>query len=440
MDGADNPKLKDGMQRKHKWMWGFGVLVALLGGAWLALLLLLPSDEELAARASVELQGRLGVQVKVGELRWRLFPVPAVVVHEVATVQAQPITIRRLTVYPNLPALMDGRVKLERAELDGAVVPQLSLRALDKGAGKVNETPDTTPLDRFVFRDLTWISRRGLAVVYDGEIDFDPKWRPRQAQLRRPGVQPATDLTLTRQGQEDRWTTAIRVGGGRAEGEVEIKTRDNGRLRLEGRLKPQRIEVASALAAFNRKSVISGEASGDTALVADGDTVGELAQSLQTRTLFTMGRSSLLRFDLDKAVRSLGKDHSGQTTLDTVAGLMVTQNTPQGMVTSFSGIKATSGALTASGQARIANRQVDAEFAVDLVDGVVGVPLKVSGPFEDVKVSAPTGVVAGAVVGTAVLPGIGTAIGARVGATLGKIFSPDPAPAKGTPAPRKPAP
>ncbi len=407
-------------------MLGAGLLMALLGAAWLALVMLLPTNEELAARASTALQSRLGVQVVVGELHWRFFPVLSVVLRDVATVQPQPITLKKLTVYPNLPTLMDGRVRLERAELDSAVVPQLSLRALDQSAGKLNGNPDSTPLDRFVFRDLTWISRHGVAVVYDGEIDFDPQWRPRQAQLRRPGVQPATDLTLTRQGQKDRWTTAVRVGGGTADGEIELKTRESGRLHLQGKLKSQRIEVATALAAFNRRSVLSGEVSGDTALVADGDTVGALGQSLQTKTIFTMGRSSLLRFDMDKAVRSLGKDHAGRTALDSVTGQMVTQNTPQGMVVTCTGVKATSGALTASGQARIANQRIEAEFAVDLVDGVVGVPLKVSGPFEDVKVSVPAGAVAGAVIGTAVLPGIGTAIGARLGAALGKIFSPDP--------------
>lgn len=411
-----------------------GVLLALLVGGWLALLMLLPSDEELAARASAELQARLGVPVAVGSLGWRLFPVPAVVVQDVATRQAAPITIKKLTVHPSLPALLDGRLQFDRAELDGAVLPQLSLRALDKGAGAPQGNPDATVLERLVFREVTWISRRGMAVVFEGEVDFDPAWRPREAQLRRPGVSPATDLRLTRQGQEDRWTTQIRIGGGTADGEVEIKTRDKGRLRLEGTLKPQGVEVASAMAAFNRRSVISGEASGDTSLLADGNTVGELAQTLHTKTLFSMRRATLLRFDLDKAVRSLGRDYAGQTPLDSVTGQMDTQNTPQGMVVTYTGVKATSGVLTASGQARIANRQIESEFAVDLVDGVIGVPLKVSGPFEDVKVSAPTGAVAGAAVGTAVLPGIGTAIGARIGATLGKIFSPDPDPPKPAPA------
>lgn len=414
------------MQVRNKWMVAGGVLLALLVGGWLALLLLLPSDEELAARVSAELQARLGVPVAVGSLGWRLFPVPAVVLQDVATRQTPPITIKKLTVHPSLPALLDGRLQFDRADLDGAALPQLSLRALDKGTGLAQANPDATVLERLVFREVTWISRRGMAVVFEGEVDFDPAWRPREAHLRRPGVSPVTDLRLTRQGQEDRWTTQIRIGGGTADGEVEIKTRDKGRLRLEGTLKPQGVEVASAMAAFNRRSVISGEASGDTSLLADGNTVGELAQTLHTKTLFSMRRATLLRFDLDKAVRSLGRDYAGQTPLDSVTGQMDTQNTPQGMVVTYTGVKATSGVLTASGQARIANRQIESEFAVDLVDGVIGVPLKVSGPFEDVKVSAPAGAVAGAAVGTAVLPGIGTAIGARIGATLGKIFNPDP--------------
>ena len=104
------------------------------------------------------------------------------------------------------------------------------------------------------------------------------------------------------------------------------------------------------------------------------------------------------------------------------------------MVITYTNLKATSGSLSASGQAKIANRQIEAEFAVDLVDGIVGVPLSVSGPLEDVKFSVPKSAIAGAVVGTAVLPGVGTAIGARIGATLGKIFSPGPASPASAPA------
>ncbi len=217
------------------------------------------------------------------------------------------------------------------------------------------------------------------------------------------------------------------------------QTRANGRLHLDGKLQPRGVEVASALAAFQRQSVVSGKASGDTALSANGDTVGDLAQSLHSKTSFTMGRDSLLRVDVDKAVRSFGKEHAGQTPMDSITGQLDTQNTPQGRVVSLTGIKASSGAFSASGQARIANRQIEAEFTVDLVAGLVGLPIQLSDPLEKVRVSVPRSAIAGAVLGTAVLPGVGTAIGARISATLGKIFSPEPA-QKSSPAPARKSP
>lgn len=427
------------MARRQTWMVAAGGLAALLGAVWLALLWFIPSDEDLAAHAAGELQARLGVPVRLGALHWRLLPVPAVVLEDVATDQPQAITVKTLTAYPDLGALLQRRVILDRVELDGAVVPQLSLRALDatsRGAPAETAEAAAMPLARFVFRDLTWLSRLGVAVVYDGEIDFDPGWRPRQAVLRRPGFTPATDLSLSRQGQEDRWAARINLGGGTAHGEVRLQTRADGRLVLDGQLQPSEVDVASAVAAFNRKPVIAGKATGKTVLSAQADTLVGLAQSLHTKTVFTMGASTLLRFDLDKAIRSLGQDHAGQTALDAVSGQMDTQNTPRGMVTQFTGIKARSGALSASGQARLANRRIEAEFAVDLVDGIVGVPLVLSGPVDKVAVSVPKGAVAGALLGTAVLPGIGTAIGARVGATLGRLFDagPDRQPGKAPPA------
>ena len=122
--------------------------------------------------------------------------------------------------------------------------------------------------------------------------------------------------------------------------------------------------------------------------------------------------------------------------MNSVKGQLDTQNTPQGIVVTFTGVKVSSGALTATGHARVVNRQITGEIAVDLVDGMVGVPLQISGPLDSVKVSVPTSAIAGAAIGTAVLPGVGTAIGARLGSVLGKLFTPtpDPAPTNRTPA------
>ena len=58
--------------------------------------------------------------------------------------------------------------------------------------------------------------------------------------------------------------------------------------------------------------------------------------------------------------------------------------------------KARSGALSESGDATLANRRIEAEFVVDLVDDIAGVPLAISGPTGDVQGSVLKGAVASA--------------------------------------------
>ena len=421
------------MTRTRKWLAGLCVVAAVLVLLGLVGWSLIPKDEELARRAAARLTEVSGVPVTVGALQWRVLPVPSVVLQNVATQQSRPIELKRLTLYFELGPLLQRRVKIARVLLEGASVPQLSLRALGKTVG-ANPAPrtqrfavDELPLARFKFRDVTWLTRRGLAVVYEGEIDFDAHWRPRTAQLRRPGLNPAADLSIAREGQEDRWATRINLANGTANGELRLQTRSNGRLHLDGTLKPEGIDAAQAVVAFNRRAVLAGKASGVTTLSADGDTVGELVQSLHTQSTLRVSRARLLRFDIEKAVRSAGREHAGQTPLDSLTLQLDTQNTPQGIVIDATDVMASSGALTATGKGRLANQTIEAEVAVDLVSGLVGVPLTISGPVSAVKVSVPAAALAGAAVGTAVLPGIGTAIGVRVGAALGSIFGGKPA-------------
>ena len=431
------------MTRTQKWLAGLGMVVAVVVLLGLVGWNLIPKDEELARRAAAQLTEVSGVPVTVGALQWRVLPVPGVVLQNVATQQSRPITLKKLTLYFELGQLLQRRLKVDRMLLEGATVPQLSLRALGKTA-RANTAPptrmlsvDELPLARFEFNDVTWLTRRGLALVYEGEIDFDAHWRPRTGQLRRSGVVPAADLTITRAGQEDRWATRINLADGTANGELRLQTRADGRLHLSGTLKPEGIDAAQAVVAFNRRAVLAGKASGVTTLSADGDTVGELVQSLTTRSTLRVSRARLLRFDLEKAVRSAGREFAGQTPLDSLTAQLDTQNTSQGVVIDVTNVKASSGALTATGKGRLANQTIEAEVAVDLVSGVVGVPLTISGPVSAVKVSVPAAAIAGAAVGTAVLPGIGTAIGARIGAALGNIFDAKPAvaPGKKPPAP-----
>ncbi|MBC7376207.1 MAG: hypothetical protein H7346_02080 [Burkholderiaceae bacterium] len=441
------------MKRQTKWLLGLGIPLALMAVAAAAVLLLIPSDEELARMAETRVSDALGVPVTIGALHWMLLPLPVVILQDVSTGQDKPVSAKRVVAYLHLRELLHRVVSVQSLEVDGGVVPQLSLKAFakkDTGAGNGNGKGDAKakpasaandvvkpapasalagsfsvtpiPLEHLHFTNLTWISRRGIPVVYEGDIDFDEHWRPRVAQVRRPGVTPETGLTLTRHGDEDRWATRITVGGGTAHGEVRIKTDAKDVLHLAGELQPRHIEVQSAVMAFNRKPLVSGRASGTTVLDAEGHNIGQLASTLHSRTQFTVAPAKVLRFDLHKAIKTFGKEHDGTTPLESITGVMDTQNTGEGTIWTYSGLKATSGALTASGDIVIFNRKIEAKAAVDLVDGLVGVPIKVSGSMDKPDVSVPKGAIAGALIGTAILPVIGTAIGARLGA----LFSADP--------------
>ena len=444
------------MTTSRKWYLGLGLVLgaAVLAGVAVAVATLVPSDKALAIQATAALEAATGVPVSVGAVHWQLLPRPAVTVENILTQQSLPVKISKITVRPRLMALLQKRLKFDSAVVDGAVVPQVSLRGLTNGkpvgpaAGSISSklapanqaeqaeqaeqassagtwgawVVDELPLSQLVFRDVSWISRTGVATIFSGTVDFDTAWRPRSVWVQRPDAKAVTDLSLTRKGAEDRWDALAHAGGGVATGELELLAQPNGRLRLAGQLKFEGIEVASAVEAFNRPAVLAGKASGVTTIKANGANAAELAQSLHTQTLFSLAPATLLLFDLSKAVRTMGRQYNGQTPLDKVSGQLDAQNTADGMVINFSKLKASSGVLSASGQVQLLNRVIDAEVSVDLLDGVVGVPLKITGPLNQVKVSVANGVIAGAVVGTAVLPGVGTAIGARLGAAISSLL------------------
>jgi hypothetical protein len=412
-----------------------GLLLALAGMLWLAAAWLLPSQAQLAQRLADAAGTQLGVPVSIGTLRWRLLPTPALTLEDLRTAQPRPLVIHRLTLYPRLDRLLQRRLAFRLAEVQGAVLPHRSLRELGATPPPDAAAPswalDAVPLERIVFSGITWRDRRDLENDYEGEADFGPGWRPAHALLRRTGAQPEARLELTREAGEadgaEHWQVHIAVGGGTGHGRLALRTRAGGGLRLDAQLEPRAIDLASALAAFKRRSAVEGRVSGHTVLWAEAPTLAGLGGALHTRTRFEMGPATVLRFDLQKAIRSFGKEHDGQTPLETLQGQLDTQNTPEGMVATYTGVKARSGAFTASGEATLLNRRIEARAAVDLVDGLVGVPVQVAGTLDALQVSVPRGALIGAAIGTLLLPGIGTAIGARLGGGAGGIAAPGPA-------------
>ncbi|SDJ38071.1 AsmA-like C-terminal region-containing protein [Variovorax sp. OV700] len=418
----------------RRWLIGIAAVLLLGTGAlvWLASTRL-PSDEEVAARISEAFEKRFGVGLKIGGAHWALWPSPVLVLSQVATDQARPITLRRITLQLKLRKLLQRIVAVDEAEIESLVLPRESLRAFrgkgpkPKEGGPMFALPAPwalapIPLENVRWRDVVWIDRRGIELAYDGDIVFDTHWRPRQARVERAGASPPARLRLDREAGRDRWRTRIDVGGGTWNGVSLFELLPNDTMRVSAELEPRQIDIEGLVQAFGRRTAVAGKFSGQTTLVAQAGELGALIRSLHTRTTFSVKPATLTRLDLAKAVTTAGISRGGTTPLDELTGTLDTQGGEDGIVMRYTGLKARSGLLTASGNLKLFNRKLDGEVAVDLVDGVVGVPLKVGGSMSDPEVSLTGGALAGAAVGTAVLPGVGTAIGARIGQQVEKLF------------------
>ena len=407
------------MTQARRWSVAAAALGALLAAAWLALWAVVPGDEDLARRVEAEFEARLGQKLVVGTVRWRLLGLPMVEVLDAHTLQSEAIRVRRVTVYPELMPLLQKRLVIDRLQVDGAVVPRNALAAY---RGKTQDGTGVVVLRAVTFTDSTYISYSGIPVVYEGDIQFDDDRLPHRVQIRRPGVKPTASLDATRDGKTDSgadiYRLRLQAAGGSAQGQARLATSAEGRMALTGELAPRGVEVEALLDAFHRRSPIGGLASGDTELRAQGDTVGELFRSLHTRSVLKVERARILRFDMDKAVKSLGEDRAGETPLDSLSGVVDTQNTEQGMKTTFTEVEAVAGNYTATGQATLYRRQIEAQGRLEIGGGVVEVPFSAEGPTREPTFKMAWGTIAGAAVGTAVLPGIGTVLGAKIGGAV----------------------
>jgi hypothetical protein len=438
--------------------WLIGIAAVLVLGVGVLVLVVrakLPTGAEVAAQVAASFEKRFGVALKVGGAHWSLLPAPVLVLTDIATEQPRPITLRRIALQLKLAPLLHRVIAVDDVEIDSLVLPRTSVQAFrGKGPKPVEggnsvvalPTPWTLapiPVELLRWRDVVWIDRRDIALAYDGEIAFDPGWRPRQARIERAGVSPPARLRLDREAGQDRWRTRIDAGGGTWNGVARFETLADGKLRVSAELDPRQIDIESLVQAFGRSTPVAGKVSGHSTLEAQTDKaqdLGALIRSLHTRTTFSVQPATLTRLDIAKAVSTAGISRGGRTALDELTGTLDTQATDDGVVMQYSNLQARSGVLSASGKLRLFNRRIDGEVAVDLVDGVVGVPLKIGGTVSDPELSLTGAALTGAAIGSAVLPGVGTAIGARVGQQVEKLFGGGkPAPAKPQPRPsRKP--
>ena len=423
------------MTLTQRWLTGIAVTFGLaVGAALIAASIWLPSDAEVARELSSRFEQNFGVGLSVGSAHHSLWPVPELVLTDLATVQPRPITAKRIVLRLRVAPLWHREIAFDGIDVQGAVLPRASVRDF-RGRSDVDKPQDAankqvsptwalaaTPVTHLRWRDVVWIDRREIALAYDGEVTFGANWRPSEAVIRRPDVAPLTQARAERIGAEDRWKVSVDVGGGTLNGEVKLDTIAAGPLRLTGRLEAKAVDIESTVKAFDRRAPLAGKLSGTTDIDVEAKKIAEFARQLHTRTKFSVKPAALTRIDLAKAVSTAGISRGGRTPLDQLTGTLDTQATDDGVILKYTNLKARSGVLTATGNVRLFNRKIDGDVAVDIVDGVVGVPLKVAGTVDAPELSLTGAALTGAAIGSAVLPGAGTAIGARIGQQVERMF------------------
>ncbi|CAN5881869.1 hypothetical protein BH11PSE13_BH11PSE13_14710 [soil metagenome] len=424
------------MTRTQRWLTGIAIAVGVLvGGVIVAASVLLPSDEKIAAELGARFEQNFGIGLKVGSSHRTLWPTPTLALNDLATAQPQPITAKRVLLRLRVAPLWRREIAFDLVDIEGAVFPSASVRAF-RGRGDAEKPEEfakkhmpgewglaSTPVEQLRWRNVTWIDRRDIPLAYDGEVTFDANWRPRMAAIRRPGVEPVTQARAERIGSnEDRWRVWMDVGGGTWNGEAKLDITTAGLMRVTGQFEAKAIDIESMVKAFDRRTPLAGKLSGMTDVDVQGNQVAEFARQLHTRTKFSVKPAALTRIDLAKAVSTAGISRGGRTPLDEFSGTLDTQGTDDGVILKYTNLKARSGVLTATGNVRLFNRKIDGDATVDIVDGVVGVPLKVAGTVDAPEVSLTGAALTGAAIGTAVLPGVGTAIGARIGQQVERMF------------------
>ena len=187
-------------------------------------------------------------------------------------------------------------------EIEGAVLQRASLRVVAErwraSGGRPRSLGAWTladiPVAALRLRDIVWIDRRDIALAYDADVAFDTGWRPREAELRRPGVAPAAPCCASSaRATEDRWRTRIDVGGGTLNGERHAADPRQRPAAPHGPAGAERRRRRGAGARFGRRSAVEGQLHGETTVRAEGDNVTDLVRSLHTRTRFTVQPATL---------------------------------------------------------------------------------------------------------------------------------------------------
>ncbi len=415
-----------GMRRVAKWTLVALVLLVLLFAGLAVALQQWVGSADFRGRAAQQASAALGVPVEFGALTVDLWPVPAVAVDRLQVRSKPPITLERVEARPRWQALLQGRLELATLVVRNAVVPEKTLAVLAAGTSKKGDQPQ--PADpgrtmamlprRAILDGVTWVWAKGGRSTVDAQFDLAGDGWPQDVRIEvREGRFQGSKAALERV-PAGHWLLRADIGGGTVNGRLQLQPRPKATPLLAAQLTTSGVEVA-ALTAPSR--TLTGRIDANTSLRADLGAAGGLVEGVQSETRFTIRNAVVHGLDLVRAVQTIGLSRGGETTLDTLAGQVVTR----GRSVQLSNLVATSGLLSATGSvtvapSRVLSGRVTVDLAASAAGRAIGVPLAVGGTLDAPSVTLTRGALLGAAIGTAVAPGVGTGAGAKLGDSIGE--------------------
>lgn len=417
------------MKRIGRWVAGAVLVLALLFAAAAVALQQWVGSADFRDRVARQISAALGVPVEVGRVSVDLWPLPAVALEQVRVRSQPPLSLERIEARPAWLALLQGRREIATLLVRNAVVPQQALGAIAAGFDKAQRVakkegggtvgaPAASLLPRRIVLDhVTWGYPMGGSSTVDAQANLAADGLPALVKMSvRQGRFQGARASLTR--GDANWLLQADIGGGTVKGPIKVQPAAKGISVVDAQLTTSNVEL-SALTERNR--TLTGRLEGQTTLRAEIGGPGAIIDSSRSQSRFTVRHGVLHGIDLVQAVKTAGMNRSGETAIDTLAGILVTH----GRSVQLNNLVASSGQMSATGNIAMApNHTLSGRITVDLAAraaaGAIAVPLAVGGTLESPTVMLTQGAMLGAAIGTLIAPGVGTGAGASIGDRLGE--------------------
>jgi hypothetical protein len=362
--------------RRKLLRWGLVLIFAGIPLAAVVSLQFVPLDRY-RARAETALSIRLGEPVKVGAVRYVLFPTPRIILEKLTLARRSGISAERLEV-PVLPwAALRGLMHVQLAKLSGLELDGPALAGIADWTGA--RSGAAVELDRLQLERTRLTLPQTELAPFDGDIEFDTDGSVKEAVLTNPKViveltalpkgvrvlvtardwripygPPVEFSDLTIRGHLEGRNRGIAEFTGKAAGGVVdgVVNADWGTdVLVEGHFRVENARIHDLAPAFTSSFAPRGILQVNGRFDMKAPALPALRASSRVDATFSLARGEITNIDLVRAIQSPGKGalRGGRTTFEKLTGVV---QSARGQYT-YRDLTLVSGPLNASGSVSV---------------------------------------------------------------------------------------